>query len=83
MPSKCIADKKIGADKVGFRVFTGNCAGIYEKDIVYPNDFLCRKWKYDFEYVKEMPAPASEKKSKKPKDSENDSAAAEGKGGNS
>ena len=72
MPSKCIAtkeikDRKTGDVVVGFEIGTGKSAGLYENGVVYPNDLLARKWKYDFEHVEAEKAPSA--KTKKPKDS--------------
>ena len=71
MPSKCIADKPLkdaeGNEFVGFQIFNGNHRGQYKQGEIYPQDFLARKWKYDFEHV-DAEAPAKKAK-KTPRDS--------------
>ncbi len=67
MPVKCIADKPLkdaeGKPFKGFQVFGGKHNGQYRQGEVYPEDYLAKKYKYDFEPVEADP-PAKKPKAK-------------------
>ncbi len=75
MPSKCIADKPLktleGKSFKGFQIFGGKHSGQYIQGETYPEDYLARKYKYDFELVEVKPPGESPKKKLKEKDSGN------------